>query len=803
MLLSYNPTESTLEPWFSAHEENCPLNVSKNLPSRDYYACGSKRPYLSDRGLNSNIELLMKCTCKKKLISELMFGMELPRWFLAIYRSCLLPRFVANIWNKNFLFTGLQIEYIEYNTSFVVLQSLIKNIRALLWATVYRSEEIRKFQLQTPVFFRNLLDGISMDAAVEHKDDMLSLSSDDTNSECNDDDPPICNVDDKTVEENQEKEALSKVADEIVNANESNRANFKEDNPVFGNNGENFIKKQENKIGLEVTNVDSDAFERTKSKYVIQADDAKTDSNRTKPECDNPVSGTNEKDFKEDQEDDDSSESEIEAKFDNRAFTVDSWDFIENEENDVQFKVSEVDDDRTKLIDKDLVFSPNDENVEKNQDKELSSNVPVGDNEKLELDNGKSDNLKAIADNKESEEDQDKKKQSCESKIRLPVFSETQNYKKFLRTKNVPPIQWYTRNFDQLVVRKLKPFHVNAWLKFYPTLFEMESLSFENKRKIFHILTARELTFSEELPGELEFILYITCFWYLAFRKRLHYRTLLSNLVCFIMFYVVKGCGDNKKKPKFKGIYNDCINLEKRLDNNTLSETKNMPIKKLIASLTKEEINCARFSLHKYHTANNVTRDTYDRIRVHNFSDFISSFQLLTCLNTLLNFPYPFVSIESFWSGTFCYNVHNRFTSKTNDLKPSDVIALFGFNKRIAYLYIKLYSLISEHLPIEKLDEDQVDQLMKKSVNVNWFVKMNQRILKLSDRDIGITKNSQNETKNKETRKSRKKSKGQCITATDEFAEPEPEFDMIADPTEEDLEILASNRFSQLILTAS
>ena len=274
------------------------------------------------------------------------------------------------------------------------------------------------------------------------------------------------------------------------------------------------------------------------------------------------------------------------------------------------------------------------------------------------------------------------------------ISAEAQDYKTFLRTKMVPSINWYIRVNSDLQALELEAFHVDKYLKL-PTLFEVEYLPSTEKRELFFKITNCSINFSDELPGELEFMLYITCFWYLTYKERANVQTLFCKLISYVTFFVINNI--------------EAADLKKNIKDEVLPNTELLSVKQVIESLTKEELDYARHHLNNFkHAKYFLKTNTYD-LRMQTFSEFIACFDFLTGLNSLLNCPYPVTCIEKFWNGTLCYNLHEEFGSNTTitemltqlkaKILPSDK------NKKLVYLFKRLYSTVAEHLPIEKLPQ--------------------------------------------------------------------------------------------------
>ncbi|XP_045111011.1 protein asteroid-like isoform X2 [Portunus trituberculatus] len=368
-----------------------------------------------------------------------------------------------------------------------------------------------------------------------------------------------------------------------------------------------------------------------------------------------------------------------------------------------------------------------------------------------------------------------------------------------LEVKNDKPkkgcLKWYLRKGSRMWIKRISQLsYENA--KALPSLNEVELLSVFEKRKVFYsILKSNLQSSSLELPDDLELIFGFIIFWYEESMSSLIDIHVLSVLVCVFMFYIIdnkvgrkrtrKSFEDKEKWEAQFAILKDDASYCQPGDN----------IKDTLAQVSEEECLLAGYRLFKFHHMDQKINDKYyNKKTVHAFSEYQACIYFVQLLNTLLGSPFPLLSIEYLWGGTFCYNVF--YDLKKRKCPLNRVSELFGKGSCLEKLFLIFFRQLNKILNFKKylgiIDLESVKAFEKEK----------------PDRSIAVLVNNNTENiqkKKKKRRKSNKKSacndKGIESEKKEVTQKEEELLYPLAGPEEREEEVdLLDNRFASLIL---
>ena len=359
-------------------------------------------------------------------------------------------------------------------------------------------------------------------------------------------------------------------------------------------------------------------------------------------------------------------------------------------------------------------------------------------------------------------------------------------------------LKWYLRKGSRMWIKKVSQLSYEK-TNALPSLSEVESMSISEKRKVFFsILKGNNLQSSIlDLPGDLELILGFMIFWYQESTSSLIDIHVLSVLVCVFMFYIIDGKvgrirtrkafeDEEKWKAQFSIIKGDALYCHPGA---TVEDT--------LAQVSQEECFLAGHKLFKFHHMDqNVNDKYYNKKTVHAFSEYQACIYFVQLFNTLLGSPFPLLSIEHLWGGTFCYNIFYDLKKRSNPLMR--VSEMLGKGSCLEKLFVMLFKQLSEILYFKKY-LGTIDILEKKKISVDEK--------KLPDGKVSVLTNTttDNIKKKKKRRGGRKTNKKDRKDSEKGEVSQEEEKELETCPhdktEEEDEEVnLLDNRFARLLL---
>lgn len=262
-------------------------------------------------------------------------------------------------------------------------------------------------------------------------------------------------------------------------------------------------------------------------------------------------------------------------------------------------------------------------------------------------------------------------------------------------------LKWYLRKGTRMWTKKV--LHVSGTdAKALPSLGRVESMSLSQKRSVFYsVLSNNSQLTSVDLPDDLELILDFIIFWYQNSSSSLLDIHVLSVLVCVFMFYIIDGKvgrirtrkvfeDEEKWKSQFATIQSDA---EYCRPGDGLKDT--------LAQVSREECLLAAHRLFKFHHMDQKVSDKYySRKTVHAFSEYQACIYFVQLLNTLLGSPFPLLSVEHLWGGTFCYNIY--FDMKKRPKPLFRISELLGKGSCLEKFFYLLFGKLSEILNLKK-----------------------------------------------------------------------------------------------------
>lgn len=262
-------------------------------------------------------------------------------------------------------------------------------------------------------------------------------------------------------------------------------------------------------------------------------------------------------------------------------------------------------------------------------------------------------------------------------------------------------LKWYLRKGSRMWIKKV-PHLSEREAKALPSLVEVESMSLLEKRTVFYsVLSASSQSTSLDLPADLELILDFIIFWYQRSSSSLIDTHAFSALVCVFMYYIIDGKvgrvrtrkafeDEEKWKAQFSALQSDAAYCR---PGDSLRDT--------LAQVSVEECLLAAHRLFKFHHMDQkVTDKYYSRKTVHAFSEYQACIYFVQLLNTLLGSPFPLLSIEHLWGGTFCYNIF--FDLKKRPKPLVRVSELLGKGSCLEKLFYMLFARLGEILNFKK-----------------------------------------------------------------------------------------------------
>ncbi|XP_063874153.1 protein asteroid-like isoform X2 [Scylla paramamosain] len=262
-------------------------------------------------------------------------------------------------------------------------------------------------------------------------------------------------------------------------------------------------------------------------------------------------------------------------------------------------------------------------------------------------------------------------------------------------------LKWYLRKGSRMWIKKISLLsYENA--KTLPSLNEVELLSVSEKRKVFYsILKSNLQSSSLDLPDDLQLIFGFIIFWYEESMSSLIDIHVLSVLVCMFMFYIIDGKvgrirtrkafeDEEKWKAQFAILKDDASYC---CPGDNVEDT--------LAQVSQEECLLAGHRLFKFHHMDQKINDKYyNKKTVHAFSEYQACIYFVQLLNTLLGSPFPLLSVEYLWGGTFCYNVF--YDLKKRKCPLNRVSEILGKGSCLEKLFLIFFRQLSEILNFKK-----------------------------------------------------------------------------------------------------
>lgn len=269
-----------------------------------------------------------------------------------------------------------------------------------------------------------------------------------------------------------------------------------------------------------------------------------------------------------------------------------------------------------------------------------------------------------------------KKKQSAQEQTYRPPF------RKHLR--------WFIRKYDRLWIKDLY-FLDKQQANLLPSLDDVEKMSLHDKKIVFYRMLNLKASFQQlDLPDDLELILDFILYWFENSSTELADIHAISALVCVFQYYIIDGKnGRVRTKKKFAEAPAAQEKVSKMLKDSVYASRK-ATFSSLVYNMSHEECLVAGSNLFSYHhRKENFNVNDFNITTVHSFSEFQVCVYFLQLVNSLLCFPFPLLSIEFLWGGTFSYNIFHHIKKCGDPLLW--VRKSLGMGTCLERLFVKLY----------------------------------------------------------------------------------------------------------------
>lgn len=325
-------------------------------------------------------------------------------------------------------------------------------------------------------------------------------------------------------------------------------------------------------------------------------------------------------------------------------------------------------------------------------------------------------------------------------------------------------LRWYLRKGSRMWIKKVSHLSEKE-AKALPSLVEVESLSPLEKRTMFYsVLSASSQSTTLDLPDDLELILDFIIFWYQRSSSSLIVTHAFSALVCVFMFYIIDGKVGRVRTRKAFEDEEKWKSQFSALQSNTAYCRPGDGLRDTLAQVSPEECLLAAHRLFRFHHMDQkVTDKYYSRKTVHAFSEYQACIYFVQLLNTLLGSPFPLLSIEHLWGGTFCYNIF--FDLKKRPKPLARVSELLGKGSCLEKLFYMLFAHLSEILNFKKYLG--IVQLVEKAETYNTedFPEKNDK--------VAMSKTIQDIPKKTKKKKHRRKANKNDLSSAKERVNPD------------------------------
>ncbi|XP_076028590.1 single-strand DNA endonuclease protein asteroid [Oratosquilla oratoria] len=290
--------------------------------------------------------------------------------------------------------------------------------------------------------------------------------------------------------------------------------------------------------------------------------------------------------------------------------------------------------------------------------------------------------------------------QKNEKNVKGKKSSGKKSNKKKNKKQSKKSLKWFIRQYHSLRYAPIKGRNSET----FPSLETIGTLSDHDRKQVFYqILDLSNNNIVTDLPSDLQLIFDVICYWFKKTKMKLNELHILSTLMCFAMFYIIDhklGRIRNKKAfDNIKAMKEKMVTLREDKDYTSFAS-----IKTLLERVCKEECMLASQNLFEFHHLNPKLSDkNYEKQIVHAFSEYQACIYFLMLTNGLLKLPYPTISVEYLWSGTFCYNIYSTLAQKKNPL--SFVSFLLGKGSCIERIIVQLYQVLHDFLKFRKVEE--------------------------------------------------------------------------------------------------
>lgn len=349
---------------------------------------------------------------------------------------------------------------------------------------------------------------------------------------------------------------------------------------------------------------------------------------------------------------------------------------------------------------------------------------------------------------------------SQEKELQLSVLKETavsqpsKSNSKSLKKGDV--LLWYIRKKKSLWCKRLN-YVKDKVASQLPSLSEVGDMSVREKKLVFYRMIHMDSAFKDQdLPDDLELILNFIIYWFRNSQQELNDCHALTVLVCVFMYYIIDGkIGRVRTWKGFETVESCRAKVSDLLKDPSYCKSE-ASVMDLLAAISNDECLVAGNNLFKYHHMDKeMDESTYRRRVVHSFSEYQACVYFLQLLNSLLCSPFPLLSIQFLWGGTFSYNVLIAL-SGTND-RIAKVVQILGQGTCLERLFCKLFSKLESVLKFSKSILNKKDKFNSKKFAGNYAKKYEE-----VNESVG---------KSTEVKKKKKKSKKEsCYLVGNRFA---------------------------------
>nr|XP_053630794.1 protein asteroid-like isoform X1 [Cherax quadricarinatus] len=300
-------------------------------------------------------------------------------------------------------------------------------------------------------------------------------------------------------------------------------------------------------------------------------------------------------------------------------------------------------------------------------------------------------------------------------------------------------LQWYLRKNNSIWVKKLK-FLANEKASDFPSLDEVASMSLADKKKVFYsVLDTKNELEKYDLPADLELIFAFIIYWFRNSKLPLRDCHALCVMLCIFMYYIIDGkIGRVRTWKGFEDV-EKCKSKISSLQKDASYCSPDVGVRNLLANTSKEECLVAAFNLFNFHHQKQRCSRDYCRKTVHAFSEYQACIYFLQLLNSLLCSPFPMLSVECLWGGTFCYNIFLYLKRKSNPI--IQIAEMLGRKTCLEQLFLKLLRILADALSLKK------SVYMLK--NFKLYVKKNEKNIKMNE-TVQNSKSNEQEDKHEQ-----------------------------------------------------